>query len=73
MQYTWRTEESADFIETATALVCADLHQNLHTVHTNCLEIMELMKSWSEGQLDIFAARDPLRSYTIEELVEQQQ
>ena len=73
MQYTWHTEEAADFIKTATALICAELHQNLHTVRTNCLEIMELMKSWSECQLEIFAARDPLRSYTIEELVEQQQ
>ena len=71
-QYTWRTEESADFIETATALVCIDLHQNLDIVQTNCLEILDLMKSWSEGNLDIFTARNPLGSYTIKELIDRQ-
>ncbi len=68
-QYTWRTEESADFIETATALVCVDLHRNLDIVQTNCATIAENTLSWSNGMLDVFTARDPDMSYSIEELI----
>ncbi len=68
-QYTWRTEESADFIETATALVCIDLHRNLDIVQTNCATIAENTLSWSNGTLDVFAARDQDTSYSIEELI----
>ena len=67
-QFTWRTDESADFIENANALVCVDLHYNLDVVQTNCNEIAGITLNWSEGVLDIFAARDHNRSYTIEEL-----
>ena len=70
--YTWRTEESADFIETANALVCVDLHTNLDVVQTNCQEIAIITTSWSQGTLDVFAARDAIISYTIEELIDEQ-
>ena len=71
--YTWRTEESADFIETANALVCVDIHTNLDIVQTNCHEIAQITISWSNGVLDIFIAREPQRSYDIMELNSTQQ
>ena len=71
-EYTWRTEESADFIETATALVCVDLHLNLDIVQTNCNEIMQLTLGWSQGVLDVFAARQHSQSSVMQDLVESQ-
>jgi dynein heavy chain len=68
-QFTWKTEESADFIETANALVCTDLHHNLDIVQTNCTEIMDITVAWSRGVLDIFIARESKKSYDIKELV----
>ncbi|ELU01785.1 hypothetical protein CAPTEDRAFT_107782 [Capitella teleta] len=56
-EYTWRTVESADFIETAAALVCVDLHLNLDIVQTNCQEITQLTLAWSKNILDVFAAQ----------------
>ena len=70
--YTWRTEESQDFIETANALVCVDLHRNLDIVQTNCQEIAIVTTSWSHGTLDVFQARDNDVSYTIEQLIQEQ-
>ena len=67
--YTWKTSESADFIEMATALVCLDVHYNLDIVQTNCNDIAQMTLSWSRGTLDIFAARDPTLSYPMHELV----
>ena len=67
-QYTWKTEESADFIETANALVCVDLHRNLDTVQTNCAAIAEMALSWSKAVFDVFTAREQNKSYTIQEM-----
>ena len=68
-QFTWRTEEKADFIETATALVCVDLHRNLDVVQTNCHQVAEITLSWSKGVLDVFVARNPDMTYSINELI----
>ncbi|XP_064650622.1 uncharacterized protein LOC135502065 isoform X3 [Lineus longissimus] len=70
--YTWRNEESSDFIEEATALVCLDVHRNLDIIQTNCREITEITMSWSKGTLDVFAARNLERSYLMHELIETQ-
>ncbi|XP_078672103.1 uncharacterized protein LOC144911712 isoform X1 [Branchiostoma floridae x Branchiostoma belcheri] len=70
--FTWKTTESADFIEIASSLVCNDLHGNLTVVQTNCDDITLLAGSWSQGQLDVFAARDEENSYTMDELVDMQ-
>jgi putative effector of murein hydrolase len=67
--YTWRNEESSDFIEEATALVSLDVHRNLDIIQTNCREIMEIAVSWSKGTLDVFAARDAESSYLMNELI----
>ena len=74
-QYTWRTAESADFIETATALVCHELHTHLDTVQTNCHEIAMITLGWSTGAspLDVFAARVAGHTYTIDQLIEMQE
>ena len=70
--FTWRTEESADFIENASALVCVHLHRNLDIVQTNCAEIMNITLSWSLAPLDVFAAREPHTPLVIEDMVAQQ-
>ncbi|XP_064599567.1 LOW QUALITY PROTEIN: uncharacterized protein LOC135466077 [Liolophura sinensis] len=71
-QFTWKMKESVDFIESAMSLVCLDVHQNLDVVQTNCHEVAEITISWSKGTLDIFKARDPNMSYSIEELLTMQ-
>jgi dynein heavy chain len=70
--YTWRTVESADFIETATALVCVDLHLNLDAVQTNCQEIVQLTVSWSDCVLDVFAAQRSDVALPLENLHDRQ-
>ena len=70
--YTWRTDESHDFIETANALVCVDLHRNLDIVQTSCQDIALIASSWGKATLDVFQARKAFHSYTIEQLVEEQ-
>ena len=67
--YTWKTQESADFIELANAIVNVDLHTNLDIVQTNCHEITEITMSWSSGRHDVFSIRDHNRSYSIDELI----
>ncbi|KAK2190790.1 hypothetical protein NP493_68g02015 [Ridgeia piscesae] len=67
--YTWKTQESADFIEMANAIVNVVLHTNLDIVQTNCHEITEITMSWSSGQHDVFSIRDHSRSYSIDELI----
>ncbi|KAI0240668.1 hypothetical protein LSAT2_008579 [Lamellibrachia satsuma] len=67
--YTWKTQESADFIEMANAIVNIDLHTNLDIVQTNCNEITEITMSWSSGQHDIFGIRDHSTSYSVDELI----
>ncbi|XP_071095883.1 uncharacterized protein [Haliotis cracherodii] len=71
-QYTWKMKESADFIETAMALVCMDVHQNLDVVQTNCHEIAEITISWSTSTLDVFKAREAHLSYSMEDLLDMQ-
>ena len=61
--------ESADFIETATALVCVELHRNLDIVQTNSQDINHMALAWSEKKLDVFCQRDPTKSNTINELI----
>ncbi|KAL3885754.1 hypothetical protein ACJMK2_025795 [Sinanodonta woodiana] len=68
-ELTWKMKESSDFIESAMALVCIDVHQNLDIVQTNCHEVAEITISWSKGKLDVFSARDAKLSYSMEELL----
>ena len=70
--YTWRMKESADFIESAMSLVCMDVHQNLDTVQTGCHDIATVTISWSSGTLDVFSARRPNQSYSMEDLLHMQ-
>ncbi|XP_033641711.1 dynein beta chain, flagellar outer arm-like [Asterias rubens] len=70
--YTWKTTESADFIELASSLVGADLHRTLAIVQSNCQEMVDLAQSWSSGYLDVFACRDPNASYHMAKLLEWQ-
>ncbi|XP_076457719.1 uncharacterized protein LOC143291635 isoform X3 [Babylonia areolata] len=71
-RYTWRMKESADFIESAMSLVCMDVHQNLDVVQTGCHDIAAMTISWSTGTLDVFSARQPSVSNSMEELLELQ-
>lgn len=41
-------------------------------VQTNCMEIIQLTQAWSDEILDVFTAREPLTSYTMEDLVVRQ-
>ncbi|CAH1797693.1 unnamed protein product [Owenia fusiformis] len=70
--YTWKTKESADFIEISTSLVCLDVHQNLDVVQTNCHDVAEITISWSQGMLDVFSSRQSDQSYSMENLVSMQ-
>lgn len=70
--YTWKTVESADFVEHASYLVCDDLHRNLGVVQSNFREIGNVAASWSEnGQLDVFSPRDSSKSFSMDKLQEQ--
>lgn len=70
--YTWKTVESADFVEHASYLVCDDLHRNLGVVQSNFREICNIAASWSEnGQLDVFSPRDSSKSFSMDKLQEQ--
>lgn len=70
--YTWKTVESADFVEHASYLVCDDLHRNLSVVQSNFREICNVAASWSEnGQLDVFSPRDSSKSFSMDKLQEQ--
>ena len=70
--YTWKTVESADFVEHASYLVCDDLHRNLGVVQSNFREICNVAASWSEnGQLDVFSPRDSTKSFSMDKLQEQ--
>ncbi|XP_020627063.1 dynein beta chain, flagellar outer arm-like isoform X2 [Orbicella faveolata] len=70
--YTWKTVESADFVEHASYLVCDDLHRNLGVVQSNFREICNVAASWSEnGQLDVFSPRDSSKSFSMDKLQEQ--
>ncbi|XP_058857324.1 dynein beta chain, ciliary-like isoform X3 [Acipenser ruthenus] len=71
--YTWSMEESADFIELATSLVCSDLYMTFSTLRSNCREILDLSSAWSNGKLDIFTSRDTKRTYSMEELIQEQE
>ena len=68
-QYTWKTVESADFVEHLCSLVCEDVHKNLCVVQNNYREINNIVTSWSQDTyLDAFSSREKVRSYSIEEL-----
>lgn len=70
--YTWKTVESADFVEHASYLVCDDLHHNLGVVQSNFREICNITASWSDnGQLDVFSPRDSGKSFSMEQLQDQ--
>ena len=66
--YTWQTEESADFIEIATSLVCMDVHRNLDIVQTNNMDIIDITKSWCKQSLDIFSSRNPQTTNSMQQL-----
>lgn len=69
---TWKTVESADFVEHASYLVCDDLHHNLGVVQSNFREICNITASWSDnGQLDVFSPRDSGKSFSMEQLQDQ--
>ncbi|XP_039611018.1 dynein beta chain, flagellar outer arm-like [Polypterus senegalus] len=70
--YTWNTESSADFIEQASSLICTDLYFTFSTVRNNCLEILTLSNSWSQGRLDIFCSRSTREPASMEELLQEQ-
>ncbi|EDO43528.1 predicted protein [Nematostella vectensis] len=68
-EYSWKTLESADFVEHASYLVCDDVHFNLGTVQSNYREICSIADSWSTGgQLDVFTPRDPSLTYPMDKL-----
>ena len=70
--YTWKTVESADFVEHASYLVCDDLHRNLGVIQSNFREICNIAALWSEnGQLDVFTPRDSSKSFSMDKLQEQ--
>lgn len=70
--YTWKTVESADFVEHASFLVCDDLHRNLGVVQSNFREVCNIAAQWSEnGQLDVFSPRDSSKSFSMDKLQEQ--
>lgn len=70
--YTWKTVESADFVEHASYLVCDDLHHNLGVIQSNFREICNIAASWSEsGHLDVFSLRDPKMSFSMDQLQDQ--
>ena len=69
--YTWKTVESADFVEHASYLVCDDLHYNLGIIQSNFREICSIAASWSEsGHMDVFSLRDPGISFSMGQLQE---
>eukprot|EP00057_Strongylocentrotus_purpuratus_P006394 XP_011660868.1 PREDICTED: dynein beta chain, flagellar outer arm [Strongylocentrotus purpuratus] len=70
--YTWKTTESADFIELASSLVGADLHRTLAIVQSNCQEMVEITQKWSSGALDVYECRAPIVSYSMDKLLEWQ-
>ena len=68
-EYSWKTVESADFVEHASFLVCDDVHYNLGIVQNNYKEICNIANSWSSGdQLDVFMSRKASSSYSMDEL-----
>ncbi|XP_066025345.1 uncharacterized protein [Pocillopora verrucosa] len=70
--FTWKTVESADFVEHASYLVCDDLHRNLGVVQSNFREICNIAASWSDnGLLDVFSPRDVSKSFSMDKLQEQ--
>ncbi len=71
-QYTWRTEESSDFIESANALVCLDLHRSVDLIQAHCATIKDLAAAWSDCVLDVFSARTADQSYSTDALVQWQ-
>ena len=67
--YTWKTIESADFVEHASYLVCDDVHYSLGVVQNNFREICNLASGWSEsGHLDVFSPRDLNKTFSMEKL-----
>ncbi|XP_041092529.1 dynein beta chain, flagellar outer arm-like [Polyodon spathula] len=71
--HTWSMEESVDFIELATSLVCSDLYMTFSSLRSNCREILDRSSAWSNGNLDIFSSRDTQRTYSMEELIQEQE
>uniref|UniRef100_W5M8M7 Uncharacterized protein n=1 Tax=Lepisosteus oculatus TaxID=7918 RepID=W5M8M7_LEPOC len=71
--YTWSTEETADFVELATSLVCSQLYSAFSAVRNNCNEIGRRASAWSRGCLDVFSNREAKRIYSVQELLQQQE
>ncbi|XP_066552369.1 uncharacterized protein LOC136718518 [Amia ocellicauda] len=69
--YTWTTEETADFIELATTLVCSELYSTFATVRNNYKEIAHLSNAWSTGCLDMFSGAGAGRTYSVEEFLQE--
>ena len=66
--YTWKLDESADFIERASVLVNEELAVCLDSLQSNCTEITGIASGWSRGSLDVFSEHQPNTCYAIEEL-----
>ncbi|PAA93228.1 hypothetical protein BOX15_Mlig011306g2 [Macrostomum lignano] len=66
--YTWKLEESADFVERSHVLVLELLAKTLRTLKSNCDEIRSIADAWTSGVLDIFQGREPGVSYEPEQL-----
>ena len=71
--FTWKMAETQDFIEHASQLVLNDLFYNLDKVKTNLKEIVDIFDLWSDGNLDIFHSRKTDTSYTMQELMNEEE
>ena len=66
--YTWRLDESADFIEQVNVLIIHELAYILDILQSNTCEITELTDSWSHGTLDVFMLHEKKSSHNETEL-----
>lgn len=66
--YTWKLDESADFIERASVLVNEELAVCLDSLQSNCSEITTIASGWSRGPLDVFSEHQDNACYSIEQL-----
>lgn len=69
--YTWRTVQSADYIEDATSLVCHQFHDVLDIVESNYETVLEITTSWLKLTLDIFNEREA-EAFRVDYLVTKQ-
>ena len=71
--FTWKMAETQDFIEQASQLVLNDLYFNLDRVKSSLKQMVDIFDLWSHGNLDIFHSRSTDKSYTMKQLMHEQQ